>query len=128
MPHNPAKLLQDVVDAGEAIRSFVAGKDLADFQGDLLLRSGVERQFEIAGEALRRLEATSPSLTRLIHDFPKILAFRNIIAHGYDVLDPAIVWDVAQRDLPRLLERAQEMLEELGNSGHSPGPIQCGPL
>jgi len=113
MRHSTAKLLQDVLDAAEAIRSFVAGRSLADFRSDLLLRSGVERQFEIVGEALRRLAKVEPSLVSVVEDFRKIVAFRNIIAHGYDILDPAIVWDVAQHDLPQLRERVGTMLAEM---------------
>lgn len=118
MPHRPEKLLQDAVDAAEAIRSFLAGKTLDDFRRDLLLRSGVERQFEIIGEALTRLGRTAPTIAQMVSDFPKIVAFRSIIAHGYDVLDPSIVWDVGQNDLPKLLSRVQALLADL--EGHPP--------
>jgi len=45
------KHLLDVWQACELLAQFSAGKTLADYQGGALLRSGIERQFEIAGEA-----------------------------------------------------------------------------
>lgn len=50
--HNILKYLFDIVEAGERITSFVSGKDFDQYQKDILLQSGVERQFEIIGEAL----------------------------------------------------------------------------
>jgi len=38
------KLLYDACEAGRAVVAFVEGKTVSDYQGDLLLRSAVERQ------------------------------------------------------------------------------------
>ena len=38
------------------------------------------------------------------------MAFRNILVHGYDVVDDAIVWDVVRVDLPRLLREVTALL------------------
>ena len=50
--HNIQKYLYDIVEAGERITSFVSGKNFDQYRNDILLQSGVERQFEIIGEAL----------------------------------------------------------------------------
>ena len=113
MPHKPEKLLQDVLDAGTAIRSFVAGKALDDYGTDAMLRSAVERQFEIIGEALRRLVALNPTLVERISDHQRIIAFRNIIAHGYEILDDAAVWQAIQDKLPLLLTQTRSILDDL---------------
>jgi len=112
MPHNAAKLLHDIVQAGRAIRGFSEARTIQDYRQDLMFRSAVERQFEIIGEALNRLGRVDPNLLGRIDDHQKIIAFRNIIAHGYDVLDEAIVWQVVEDYLPRLLEQVQQLLDE----------------
>ncbi len=47
--------LHDIREAGLAIKAFIAGKTFADYRNDDLLRSAVERKFEIVGEALSRI-------------------------------------------------------------------------
>jgi len=42
------------------------------------------------------------------------VAFRNILAHGYDMIDHEIVWHLIQQDLPALLQVVEHLLEEAG--------------
>ena len=111
MPDRRAKLLQDILDAGGAIRSFTTGRTLSDYGGDLMLSSAVERQFEIVGEALRRLTAVDAVMASRISHHQTIIAFRNIIAHGYDALDNTVVWGVIEDDLPSLVAETQALLD-----------------
>ena len=39
-----------------------------------------------------------------------IIAFRNVLIHGYDVVDPAIVWSAIADDLSPLLRNVTELL------------------
>jgi uncharacterized protein with HEPN domain len=48
-----AARLNDIVNAAEAISTFTLGRTENDYNHDLLLRSAVERQLEIIGEAAR---------------------------------------------------------------------------
>lgn len=43
------KYLEDILNACELISAFVASKSFEEYRDDLLLRSAVERQFEIIG-------------------------------------------------------------------------------
>ena len=52
MQHEAKKYLYDIEQACAALMSFVEDKTLDDYNDSLLLRSAVERQFEIVGEAL----------------------------------------------------------------------------
>jgi ribonuclease HepT-like protein len=54
--------LFDMQHAVLGILAFVDGRTIDDFKGDLLLRSAVERQFEIIGEAMTRLRKDNPEI------------------------------------------------------------------
>jgi uncharacterized protein with HEPN domain len=56
------KYLYDVLQAGKNLRQFTEGKVFSDYQADAQLRSATERQFEIIGEALRRIRDRLTSL------------------------------------------------------------------
>jgi uncharacterized protein with HEPN domain len=60
-----------------------------------MLRSAVERQFEIVGEALNRLRLADATLASRIPDLARIVAFRNVLIHGYATIDDRLVWEVA---------------------------------
>lgn len=94
-PRDTAAFLWDVRRACELISEFVRGKSFDDYTDDVLLRSAVERQFQIVGEALNRLSRVDPDLASRIPDLARIVAFRNILVHGYATVNHAVVWRAA---------------------------------
>jgi uncharacterized protein with HEPN domain len=77
MTNEVKKRLLDAVNACEAIAEFVAGKDFAAYENDRLLRSAVERQFEIIGEALNKAGAVETALAAQIPEFQRIIGLRH---------------------------------------------------
>jgi uncharacterized protein with HEPN domain len=107
-----AKYLYDAIKASEAILSFVQGADFKEFNENELLQSAVERKFEIIGESLNRIKQIDELfLNDNITDSYKIIGFRNIIIHGYDIVDNSIVWDAIKENLPRLIQQIKLILE-----------------
>lgn len=104
------KYLEDIRQAAAHIKEFTAGKSFEEYTGDALLKAGVERKFEIIGEALKHLERIEPSVASTITNYKRIIAFRNILVHGYAVVDDDVVWDIVQKDLPILYHEVETLL------------------
>lgn len=106
------KYLYDVQQAAARISEFTLGKRLEDYQSNAMLRAAVERQFEIIGEALARLARLDENLVARISEHRRIVAFRNILIHGYADVDDRLVWDVVQTKLPVLRREVEKLLAE----------------
>ncbi len=109
------KLLEDIRNAADFVKTVTKGMSLEQFTQDRLLRQAVERNFEIIGEAARRLEKEDPSTARGIRDCRQFISFRNVLIHGYDVIDPAIVFSAIMDDLVPLLREVQALLDGTAN-------------
>lgn len=98
-PPEVRKYLFDAVEACDVIAEFVADKTFADYERDRMLRSAVERQFEIVGEALVGLLRVAPELEQRISGARRIIAFRNRLIHGYASVLNELVWGVVEANL-----------------------------
>lgn len=105
------KYLYDIQQAASRITEFTSGKALDGYRGDGMLRSAVERQFEIIGEALAQLAKLDEALAAHISEYRRIIAFRNILIHGYAEVDDRLVWDIIETKLPTLRQQAEALLK-----------------
>ena len=74
----------------------------------------MERQFEIIGEALSRLSKEAPDLAARVPNLRNIVGFRNVLIHGYAVIDDGRVWEIVTALLPSLRPTVTALLAELG--------------
>jgi uncharacterized protein with HEPN domain len=112
MPPDPRKYLWDALVAADLLFTFSDGRSFQTYQSDAMLRSAVERQFEIIGEALNQLRKADAVLAAAVPDLSRIVAFRNILIHGYAVVDDALVWQILTERLPDLAKIIRRLLEE----------------
>ena len=77
-----------------------------------MMRAAVEREFEIIGEALARLAKSDPGIASGISEFRRIIAFRNILIHGYAKVDERLVWEALESRLPTLRSEVGKLLDE----------------
>ncbi|WP_292366762.1 DUF86 domain-containing protein [Methanoculleus sp. UBA208] len=111
MPSREAqKYLYDIAGAADYIAQFTAGRSFEEYRTDPMLRSAVERQFEIIGEALNQLLRREPGLGERISNAPLIIAFRNRLIHGYASVSDEVVWGVVERYLPVLSSEVRALL------------------
>lgn len=109
----PETLLWNACKAAQQILDFTAGKTWEDYASDNLLRSAVERQFMIMGEALSKLRQVDPATTERLRDLPQIVAFRNILVHGYADVEDAIVWRTVASELTPFIDEINDLLSEV---------------
>ncbi len=106
------KYLFDIHEACARIAEFTADRTFEDYTGDAMVRSAVERQFEIVGEAMARLLRVVPELEPNITDCRKIIAFRNILIHAYATVSDEVVWGTIETDLDLLREEVGALLAD----------------
>lgn len=111
MQHDPQKQLLDILRAAQDISDFTSGVSFTDYHENKLLRAAVERKFEIIGEAMGRLAREAPSTAEQVYEFEKIIAFRNLVIHGYDIVSDPMVWDVVHNKLPRLIDDVGKLID-----------------
>jgi len=110
MQPDARKLLWDAREAAERALRFTAGKTFQDYEADELLRSAVERQLEILGEALGKLRQADAETAHSIRALPRAVGLRNVLIHGYATVDDRIVWGVVESNLPELRDEIAALL------------------
>ena len=121
MAHDRRAYLWDMIEAARAIQTFVTGKNFSDYSRDDMLRSAVERQLEIIGEALSQGTRRFPDLAHQISHCTEIISFRNRLIHGYRAIDDDAVWAIVHDDLPVLRREAEQLLKEAEQSSSESG-------
>jgi uncharacterized protein with HEPN domain len=96
-----------LVEIGE----FAAGRTETDLLQDRAFQLILEREFEILGEALNRLLRDDPALEPAITHARRIIGLRNLLAHGYDVIDYRILWSAVNLHLPLLKKEVSGLLD-----------------
>ncbi|KNZ31752.1 MAG: hypothetical protein AD742_15480 [Methylibium sp. NZG] len=107
------KHLDDALYAARLALRFLDGKALEEYLSDELLRSAVERQVEIVGEACRLALDDSSQLRERLPDSAKAVAMRNRLAHGYDTVDHALVFTTVTKNFPPLVGGLERELAAL---------------
>jgi uncharacterized protein with HEPN domain len=109
------KFLEDIQDCAAFVINAAESKNFSDYRNDRLFRQAMERNLEIIGEAMGRIASLDPASASRISEHRQIVAFRNRLIHGYDLLDDELVWGTRFRCSSLRLGNC------LTSSGHHPG-------
>ncbi|MDR1729795.1 MAG: DUF86 domain-containing protein [Prevotellaceae bacterium] len=105
------KYLFDILEAVLSIESYLGEKrDFNIYLNNKMLRRAVEREFEIIGEAMNRLDKLASGIQ--ISSKSQIISMRNRVIHGYDKIDDGIVWGIIVRHLPVLKKEIEALLNK----------------
>jgi uncharacterized protein with HEPN domain len=57
-----------------------------------------------------RLKREHPEILNKITNHEKIIGFRNVLVHGYDIIDDATVWSAIKDSMPIFREEVEQLL------------------
>ena len=121
-PRDVRAFLWDIDHACDLLIRSVREKSFAEYSTDEMLRLGVERAFEILAEALNNILRMQPELKDRITHAPRIISFRNRIAHEYWGTVTQTVWTVLHDHVPPLKVEVQAILAQLPQPDDTPSP------
>jgi len=113
MQRDSRAYLADIIESCDAISTALSDMQIDDYLSNRLVRSSVEREFTIIGEALGQLSRADVGLFAQIDQAPQIISFRNKLTHEYVTTNNQLVWGVIQNNLPLLLKQCTQLLSEL---------------
>lgn len=106
-----AKLyLHHILECIERVEDYTQGnRDL--FLNDMKTHDAVLRNLQTLSESTQKLpQAWKDQFPEI--PWPQIGGFRNRLAHEYLGIKPSLVWTAIERDLPKLKQVIQELLEK----------------
>ena len=112
MARDVSAYLQDVLEACNSIENVMRGISLDEYRSKRSVRSAVEREFIIIGEALRRVGALDERLFSSISNSRAIVDFRNLLEHDYGAVDDDAVFGLVYSDLIVLKAEVGELVDD----------------
>ena len=113
MEHDPRAYLFDIIQACDEIEKFTQDMSLKQYSSSSMVKAAVERKFLVIGEAMMRMKREYPEILAPITDYEKIIGFRNVLVHGYDIIDDATVWSAVRDSMPTLRREVEKILGEV---------------
>ncbi len=108
--------LADILEACDAISTALSGMQIDDYLSNRLVRSSVEREFTIIGEAVLALSKKAPDIFASLTNARRIVDFRNRLTHEYPTVDDELVWALAKVDLHVLRRECEAMVSQLDSA------------
>jgi len=108
---DPRVYLAHILECAQKIERYTKGGE-KEFHNDTMLQDAVIRNFEIIGEAAKRV----PEAYRRAHSqipWRLMAGFRDVLIHAYEGIDLKRVWWIVRHDSPVVKEAVEELLPPL---------------
>jgi len=105
--------LRDLLDNTELAARLVA-RGRSAYEADEALRLASESILTRLGECVDRIDKVDPNFVR---DHPElelrqVKDSRNVLAHGYDIVDYSLVWAILETNIPAVAASVRHLLAE----------------
>jgi uncharacterized protein with HEPN domain len=111
MPRDKRAYLSDIIESCDAITVAVSGLTFENYEANRLVRSSVEREFIIIGEAMASLSRVAYNTFNSITHARRIVDFRNQLTHEYPTVDNSLVWAIIEHDVPLLRKESMALMQ-----------------
>lgn len=107
--------LQDLLDHGAAVARLVA-RGRSAYDADEMLQAAAEALLLRAGESVVRIDRAAPDFIRLHPELRlrNLKDARNVVAHGYDIVDTGTLWEILEVHLPLVIDGVRDLLDRQG--------------
>lgn len=109
--HDDRVYLHHMLDHARTAVEFVSGENRASLDSNPMLRYSLLHLITVLGEAANRVSPECKTRHNQVV-WKDIIGMRNMLIHGYDVVDLDILWETVRTDLPALIYVLQEVLRE----------------
>jgi uncharacterized protein with HEPN domain len=94
-------LIDDIHEAITSIETYTKGLTYETFIADKKTMDAVIRNFEIIGEAIKKLNDELKESDKSV-PWKKVASFRDILIHDYFAVDYFFVWEIIEHQMPQL--------------------------
>ncbi len=102
MQDNSRKHLEDALRVVTLIGAFTDDASFEDYVGDDLLKSAVERQFQIIGRILATLAQEDPATATALPHLDAFIELGEALSQHHDDTDDQHLWNMVENELPGL--------------------------
>ena len=106
------ELLEDILYSIRRILEYTDGMDYDKFSKSQITQDAVVRNFEILGEATKKLPASFKAQYPEVA-WSKVARFRDKLIHHYSGVNYDIVWEIIEESLPELLEQIKRIVKQV---------------
>ena len=114
MPRQPLIFLEHILESIELIEEYIENIDKDSFIKSKNIQDSVIRRLEIIGEAAKNLPFDFREKYNSI-EWNKIAGMRDVLIHHYFGVDLKLIWNLIKKDIPKLKQEIQSILEDLSN-------------
>lgn len=107
--HDPLVCMQHMRDHAQEAIDLLGDLTEQELSENRTLQLAVTRLIEIVGEAANRVDGEFRDLHPNL-PWRHAVGMRHILAHGYDIIEYAVIWDTVNNNLPQLVRQLNAII------------------